>query len=78
MVSTIEVFYKETTAKVLSSDGDMEFFETLVGVLQGDNLALSLFIIVLDYAMKKQQKMMNPLVLDNNKHAAGGILQCFS
>ena len=39
-------------AKVISPDWDIDFFELLVGVMQGDNLAASLFVIVLDYAMR--------------------------
>ena len=45
--------YTNTTAQVLSHDGDTEFFETVDGLLQGDTLAPYLFIIALDYAMRQ-------------------------
>ena len=40
VVSAIEVvLYKDTYAKVLSTEGDTELFEILAGVLQGHTLA---------------------------------------
>ena len=45
------MMYTNTTAQVLSSDEDTEFFEILAGVLQGDTLALYAFVIALDYAL---------------------------
>ena len=38
---------------MISPDGDTEFFQIHAGVLQGDTLAPFLFIIALDYTMKK-------------------------
>ena len=38
--------------KVRSPDGDTEYFYIVAGVLQGDTLALYLFIICLDYALR--------------------------
>ena len=45
--------YQDTTAKVLNSDGETKPFKILSGVLQGDTLAPYLFIIVLDYVLRK-------------------------
>ena len=53
IVDAVNMMYTNTTAQVLSSDGDTEFFEILAGVLQGDSLAPYLFIIALDYAMRQ-------------------------
>ena len=53
IVEAINILYTDTTAQVISPDGDAEFFQIHAGVLQGDTLALFLFIIALDYAMKK-------------------------
>ena len=39
--------------QVLSPDGKTDLFDILMGVLQGDTLAPFLFVIVLDYAMRK-------------------------
>ena len=41
---------------MLSPDGETEFFSITAGVLQGDTLAPYLFIIVLDYTMRKALK----------------------
>ena len=38
--------------KVRSPDGDTEYFDIVAGVLQGDTLALYLFIIYLDYVFR--------------------------
>ena len=53
LVKAISLFYENTRAKILSSDGDTEFFDTLAGVLQGDALAPYLFAIVIDYTMRQ-------------------------
>ena len=53
LVQTIDDMYQGTVAKVLSPDGETESFSILSGVLQGDNLAPYLFIIVLDYALRR-------------------------
>jgi hypothetical protein len=45
--------YTNTRAKVVSPDGETELFDITGGVLQGDTLAPFLFIIVLDYALRK-------------------------
>ena len=45
--------YTNTKAKVLSPDGETDLFDIVMGVLQGDTLAPFLFVIVLDYAMRK-------------------------
>ena len=45
--------YTNTRAKVISPDGETEDFEITAGVLQGDTLAPFLFVIVLDYALRK-------------------------
>ena len=38
--------------KVRSPDGDTDYFDIVAGVLQGDTLALYLFIICLDYVLR--------------------------
>ena len=45
--------YSNTKAKIVTPDGETEMFEITAGVLQGDTLAPFLFIIVLDYALRK-------------------------
>ena len=53
LVEAIEDMYQDTTAEVLSPDGETKPFKILSGVLQGDKLAPYLFIIVLDYVLRK-------------------------
>ena len=53
ILTAIEVMYNETLAKVISPDGSTELFKIMKGVLQGDTLAPYLFVIVLDYALRK-------------------------
>ena len=53
LLGAIRSMYKDTFARVLSPDGETAWFEILAGVLQGDTLAPFLFIIVLDYALRK-------------------------
>ena len=38
--------------KVHSSDGDTDYFDIVACVLQGDTLALYLFIICVDYVLR--------------------------
>ena len=49
--------YSNTSAKVISLDGDTDAFSIQAGVLQGDTLAPYLFLIALDYA--KLRKAIN-------------------
>ena len=53
IVNAIEAIYANTSAKVPSPDGETDTFSILAGVLQGDTLAPYLFIIVLDYALRR-------------------------
>ena len=43
------MLYRNTKVKVRSPDGDVDYFDIIAGVLQGDTLAPYLFIICLDY-----------------------------
>ena len=51
-VAAITILYRNTKVKVLSLDGDREYFDIVAGVLQGDTLAPYLFIICLDYVLR--------------------------
>ena len=51
-VAAITTFYRNTKVKVLSPDGDTEYFDIVAGVLRGDTLAPYLFIICLDYVLR--------------------------
>ena len=48
IVAAITILYKNTKVKVRSPDRDTEYFDFVAGVLQGETLALYLFIIFLD------------------------------
>ena len=45
--------YRDTSACVSTELGPTEWFKTTSGVLQGDTLSPYLFIVLLDYALKK-------------------------
>ena len=53
LLRAIGNMYEGTRAKVVTPDGISEEFEILAGVQQGDTLAPFLFIIALDYALRK-------------------------
>ena len=53
LLRAIETMYAGTRAKVVTPDGDSEEFDIQAGVMQGDTLAPFLFVIVLDYALRK-------------------------
>ena len=44
--------YENTTATVMTPEGETDFLKIKTGVLQGDPLAPFLFIVVLDYALR--------------------------
>ena len=51
-VTAVMILYRNTKVKVRSPDGDTDYFNIVVGVLQGDTLAPYLFIICLDYMLR--------------------------
>ena len=53
LIQAIGKLYEGTRAKVISPDGETDYFNILAGVLQGDTLAPYLFAIVVDYLMRK-------------------------
>ena len=52
VVAAIRVMYENTSAVVITREGETEQFSIDKGVLQGDPLAPFLFIICLDYALR--------------------------
>ena len=53
LVKVIGTLYKNTSAKVITPDGETNPFNIVAGVLQGDTLAPYLFAIVLDHVMRQ-------------------------
>ena len=53
LLAAINKLYENTRARVITPEGETEFFQIIAGVLQGDTLAPYLFAIVLDYVMRK-------------------------
>ena len=49
IIEAIKVIYEDYSAVVITSDGETPSFPIHAGVLQGDTLALFLYIVVLDY-----------------------------
>ena len=52
-VNAIMMLYKDTRCLVRSPDGDTSFFDIVAGVLQGDTLAPFIFVICLDYVLRR-------------------------
>ena len=52
-VDAIMMLYQDTCSMVRSPDGNTEFFDIIAGVLQGDTLAPYIFIICLDYVLRR-------------------------
>ena len=55
------IMYQDTRSMVCSPDGDTDFFDISAGVLQGDTLAPYIFIICLDYVLRKALDKNNEL-----------------
>ena len=53
IVDAIMMLYQNTKSIVRSPDGDTDPFDIIAGVLQGDTLAPYIFIICLDYVLRK-------------------------
>ena len=53
IVQAIAKLYEGTRARVVSPDGETDYFSVLAGVLQGDTLVPYPFAIVVDYLMRK-------------------------
>ena len=53
LVKVIGKLYENTTARVVTPDGETDLFSIVAGVLQGDTLAPYLFTIVLDHVMRQ-------------------------
>ena len=51
-VAAIMILYRNTKVNVRSPDGDADYIDTVEGVLQGDTVALYLFIICEDYVLR--------------------------
>ena len=52
IIDAKKVLYTNTSAIVLSPDGETEPFNILAGILQGDTLASFLFVIIVDYVLR--------------------------
>ena len=67
------ILYRNTKVKVRSPDEDTDYFDFVAGVLQGDTLALYLFIMCLDLEpwLIKSEKT----VLSWQRKEAEGTLQ---
>ena len=52
ILAAIKVMYENTSALVITPEGNTDIFKIDAGVLQGDPLAPFLFIVCLDYALR--------------------------
>ena len=53
LLTAIAKLYENTRARIITPDGETEFFQIVAGILQGDTLAPYPFVLVLDYVMRK-------------------------
>ena len=53
LLRAIESMYTNTRARIVTPDAETDRFNITAGVLQGETLARFLFIIVLDYALRR-------------------------
>ena len=53
LLAAINKLYENTRARVITPDGETKFIQIIAGVLQGDTLSPYLFVIVLDYVIRK-------------------------
>ena len=51
-VAAIMMLYRKAKVKVRSPDGNIDYFDIVAGVLQGDTLFPYLFITSLDYVLR--------------------------
>ncbi|KAI8490785.1 hypothetical protein Bbelb_315780 [Branchiostoma belcheri] len=63
VVSAIRVMYEDTSAVVITPEGETDAFSINTGVLQGDPLAPFLFVICLDYALRSSISESDGLTL---------------
>ena len=59
LIEAIRVLYTGTTSTIMTPDGETEPIDILAGILQGDTLAPFLFIVVLDYVLRKSLDLNN-------------------
>ena len=59
IVEAIAIIYHNNTAAVITPSGLTEYFAVLTGIFQGDTLAPLLFIIVIDYVLRKAYKALD-------------------
>ena len=66
-INAIKIMYEDTSAVVLTPEGESDSFSVNTGVLQGDPLAPYLFIIVLDYALRTALNVTDGLTLSRRR-----------
>ena len=74
-VTAIMMIFKNTKAVVHSPNSNTNFFDIVPGVLQGDRLALYLFIICLSYALGTLIDLIKENGLTLKKQEVDDILQ---
>ena len=67
IVNAIRVMYEDTSAVVITPDGETDAFNINTGVLQGDPLAPFLFIMCLDYALRTSITETDGLTLSRRR-----------
>ena len=63
VINTISVLYKNSKSAVMLDGGQSDPFEVTTGVLQGDVLAPFLFVVLVDYLLKKATLQLDSAVV---------------
>ena len=67
IINSIKIMYTNTSATVITPEGLTDFFPINTGVLQGDPLAPFLFIICLDFALRKAINLSDGITLKSRR-----------
>ena len=59
IIDGIKIMYEDNTAAVITPAGLTDYFKITAGIFQGDTLSPFLFIIVIDYILRKSYKQTN-------------------
>ena len=70
VVNAISVLYKNSKSAVMMVDGNLsDPFDVTTGVLQGDVLAPFLFVVLVDYLLKKATSQLDSGVVTHPRHS---------
>ena len=69
VVNVISVLYKNSNSAVMMDEGLSDPLDVTTGVLQGDVLAPFLFVVLIDYLLKKATSQLDSGVVTHPRHS---------